>query len=624
MVVANLSRFVQPAELDLAEFKGRIPVEMIGRTEFPAIGDLPYFITLGPHSFYWFRLESPAEPIKAVRAATAELQKLPLLTLDKMWDTLLEPEYLFALCNDVLPPYLAGQRWFRGKAKDLTSCSLIDWCKLGASFFITFLRLQYDSGEQEDYVVPMKITQGQPARTLAEEIPDSILAFVKNRRGDGILYDALMDRASYDILFNAIGDERHYGTVKGGTIKALPTAIYDELIDSGQTCTSVRKVGAEQSNTSIIIEDAFVLKLYRKMEQGINPDVEMNLFLTEKSRFTAIARVVGTIQYLDPAGHAATVGMLQEFVANRGDGWSYALSALQDYYKEAAERLGAGESAPVMDRPLMEAAQVDPPAAFAGMTADFLPAIRLLGKRTAQLHLALAEEKKDPAFKPEKASTAFTAQLAEAVIRQIQEALATLSGKITELPAGMRKDADRVLSDGPAVLDRIGEMPEIGDKLGYLIRHHGDYHLGQVLRTEDRDFIILDFEGEPLHSLAQRRRKGSPLKDIAGMIRSFHYAARSALPAAAAAGLASEDLLPWSQAWYEWTSSVFVGAYLAAAGGAPFLPTADTDFMLDVFLLEKVFYELQYELNNRPDWIDIPLAGIVEILGRIKTGKRKK
>lgn len=630
MVIANLSRFVQPAELDLSEFKGHIPVEMIGRTDFPAIGELPYFITLGPHSFYWFRIESPAEPIKVVRAGTTELQKIPRFTLEKMWDSLLEPHYLFTLGNDILPEYLARQRWFGGKAKTITSCSLVDWCKMGASFYSTFIRLQYESGEQEDYAVPMKIVQGQSALTLAREIPDSVLAFVNNRKGDGILYDALMDRASYDILLTAIGDGRQYTTAKGGTIKALPTKIYDVLIGAGDGYTSVRKLPAEQSNTSIIIGDTFVLKLYRKLEKGINPDVEMSLYLTGKNNFSSVARVAGILQYFDAAGQEATMGMLQEFIPNQGDGWSYTLAALQEYYQQAKNRLDAGESVPAMELSVMGASRKAPPAAFTAMTEEYLQAISTVGRRTAEFHLALAEEKKNPAFKPEKSTAAFTAQLAESVTRQIHDALLNLNVRMNELPVELRDNCALILEEVPALLDRVGEMTEIGAALGQLIRHHGDYHLGQILRTRDNDFILVDFEGEPLRPMAARRLKGSPLKDLAGMMRSFQYAAETALAAATGEGDQGDQsdkrqkLLPWGRAWYQWVSSVFVGAYWQTAAGAPFLPTADADFILDIFLLEKVFYELKYELNNRPAWVHIPLAGIVDIIERKKISKRKK
>ena len=624
LVIANLSRFVQPAELNLAEFAGRIPVEMIGRTEFPPIGDLPYFVTLGPHSFYWFRLEPPAEPIKTGGPSGEALSKVPQLILDEMWVTLLEPEYLYALGNDILPPFLARQRWFRGKSKDLASCRPADWCKLGASFYIFMLRASYEIGEEETYVLPLKIVQGTPARTLAEEIPASVVATVKNWRGEGILYDALMDRASCDILFGAIGDGRRYRTANGGTVSMLPTSAYEEMSGYDSPCATVRKLGAEQSNTSIIIGEAFVLKLYRKMEYGLNPDVEMNLFLTEQNLFTGIARVAGTMQYIDATGHESTVGMLQEFIPNLGDGWSYTLTALQDYYRQAEAQLAKGAAPPGTDLPLIEASRNDPPAAFLEMTGDFLQAIRTLGRRTAEFHLALSQNTDNRNFKPEKASRSFIELLSEAISREIGETLTQLSSKITDLPPAVRKNADLVLLEGPDLLGRIHSMPEIGENLGTLIRIHGDYHLGQVLRTRDDDFILLDLEGEPLRPLAERRHRNSALKDVAGMIRSFHYAAHTSLLEENNPVRDGRSLEPWRKGWHEWTSAVFLKAYFDTAAGAPFLPAVDPDFILEIFLLEKVFYELRYELNNRPDWVHIPLAGIVDIIDRQKISRRNQ
>ncbi|MCL7488234.1 MAG: maltose alpha-D-glucosyltransferase [Desulfobulbaceae bacterium] len=624
LVVANLSRFVQPAELDLSEFRGRIPVEMIGRTEFPPIGDLPYFITLGPHSFYWFRLEPQAEPIKAGNVGTKTLQQVPQLTLDDMWDTLLQPEYLFALGNDILPSFLAGQRWFRGKAKDFSSCRMVDWCKLGASFYITFLQVRYETGEEEVYVMPLKIVQGPPAQLLAEEIPGSIVAGVKNRRGEGILYDALMDRASCDILFTAISDGRRYRTSENGTIRAMPTDAYEDLIGAGNPCAEVRKLGVEQSNTSIIIGESFVLKLYRKLEEGANPDVEMSLFLTEKSRFTGIARVAGTLHYTGPAGGMATIGMLQEFIPNRGDGWSYTLFALKNYFAKAAKMAAAGTRAPGRNDSFAEDFRIKPPDFFVSMDPGYVEAAGTLGRRTAQFHLALAQEKKNAQFKPVKATAVFTEQLAETISREVQEVLAMLGAAISDVSPSVRKQADRVLVEGPDLLGRIGSAADIGENLGLLIRHHGDYHLGQVLRTNDNDFILLDFEGEPLRPLAERRSKNSPLKDIAGMIRSFQYAVSSALSASAESDTERVKLQPWGRAWYEWICTVFLKSYFDTAGDAPFLPKTDAGFILEIFLLEKVFYELKYELNNRPDWMHIPLAGIIDIIDGKKTTRREK
>ncbi len=624
LIVANLSRFVQPAELDLADFSGRIPVEMIGRTEFPPIGESPYFLTLGPHSFYWFRLESPAEPIKAGQQKTAALPEIPQLLLDEMWVTLLEREYLYTLGNDILPRFLARQRWFRGKARELASCRISDWCKLGASFYILLIETSYASGGKEAYVMPLKITQGKTAITLAEEIPDSIVATVKNQRGEGILYDALMDRASCDVLFSAIGDSRRYRTAVGGSLSMQTTSAYDDMADRDSSNFTVRKLGVEQSNTSVIIDEAFVLKLYRKLEQGVNPEVEMSLYLTEQSRFTGIAKVAGAIRYTDKSGLESTVGMLQEFVPNREDGWTYALEALKGYCQKAEEQAAQGEAPPASAPDLIEASRRDPPAAFTGMTHGFLQDMRILGRRTAEFHLALAKDTRNRDFKPEKATRLFVERLSDAISREAGEALALLGNKISDFPAPVHKAADLVLVEGPALLSKLDLLPEFAEDIGVLIRIHGDYHLGQVLRTDADDFILLDFEGEPLRPLAERRCKNSPLKDVAGMIRSLHYAAQAPFSEDKSNSTVEKRIQPWRDAWYEWTSAAFLSAYLETAARAPFLPTVDPAFILDVFLLEKAFYELQYELNNRPDWVHIPLAGIIDIIKRQKQTGRKQ
>ena len=623
LVTANLSRFVQPAELDLSEFKDHIPVEMIGRTEFPRIGDLPYFITMGPHSFYWFRLEPQAEPITIGVKSTASISSIPQITLENLWPTLLEPEYLYTLANDILPSYLKSQRWFRGKSKNISSCRLTDWSKLGASFYITMVEVSYDTDEREVYVMPLKIAQGKPARILADEIVGSIVATVKNWRGEGILYDALMDRASCDIFFTAISNGRRYTTVNGGIIRSQPSGSYEETAVSDTPCTTVRKLKAEQSNTSIIINDEFILKIFRKIEQGYNPDVEISLFLTEQTKFTGIAPVLGTIQYQDGEGFESTIGMLQQYIPSQGDGWSFTLEALEEYYRQAGEQIDMGAAAPAVDNQLAEIAGQEPPRLFSGIAGTYLQAASVLGRRTAEFHLAMSGNRRNPDFKPERPTTATTEAYVEAISREIKEVLTILSNSLGNLPSDRRKEADLILREGTGLLSLIQELAPIGGDLGMLIRSHGDYHLGQILRV-DNDFILLDFEGEPLRSLEERRRKRPALKDVAGMIRSFHYAAHTGFLQAISDNRQHQDeLIPWRRAWYEWTSAAFLHGYLDAAGEALFLPTARLDFILDVYILEKAFYELRYELNNRPDWVSIPLAGIYEIMVKQKKTRHR-
>jgi trehalose synthase-fused probable maltokinase len=273
--------------------------------------------------------------------------------------------------------------------------------------------------------------------------------------------------------------------------------------------------------------------------------------------------------------------------------------------------------------PFVEASREEPPATFAELAGEYPEAIRTLGRRTAELHLALAEGSRNRDFKPEKATRSFVERMSEAISQEVRETLALLSSKISDFPADIRKYADLILLEGPTLLGKIQSLPEIGDDLGTLIRIHGDYHLGQVLRSNVGDFIILDFEGEPLRPLAERRRKSSPLKDVAGMIRSLHYAAHAPLPRENDIP-DNSPLKPWREAWYEWTCAIFLNGYLDTASGAAFLPATGLEVLLDFFLLEKVFYELRYELNNRPDWVHIPLAGIVDIINRQKTGRRKQ
>ncbi|MDF1578331.1 MAG: hypothetical protein P1P81_07795, partial [Desulfobulbales bacterium] len=291
---------------------------------------------------------------------------------------------------------------------------------------------------------------------------------------------------------------------------------------------------------------------------------------------------------------------------------------LDQYFRRASTRQARGEEAPLSELPLMELADRQPPVVISEITGAYMESVRILGRRAAEFHLALAGDKKNPDFKPERSSRIYTEQLSETLSREVQGSLALLAAKITELPDAVHRQADRVLLQGPSLLGRISDLAGIGEDLGQLIRHHGDYHLGQVLRTIDNDFILLDFEGEPLRPLVDRRRKGSPLKDVAGMIRSFHYAIHSDLPTSAEGDGEGPQLPGWRRAWYESMSAVFVREYFATAGEAPFLPAAGTGLILESFLLEKVFYELKYELNNRPDWVTIPLAGILDIIDRQK------
>jgi maltose alpha-D-glucosyltransferase/alpha-amylase len=408
-----------------------------------------------------------------------------------------------------------------------------------------------------------------------------------------------------------------------GDLAGSATPIFPELRGTGELEPGL--LGAEQSNTSLRFGDRLVLKVFRRLEEGINPDLEIGRYLTERTTFHYSPRVAGSLEIVrrERGAEPMTLGILQELVPNEGDAWRYTLDALGRYYERALTGWGHGEHGPaqVPPEPLVELAERGseiPPDDFERL-GTYLPAIRLLGERTAELHIALAAgEGKD--FAPEPFSELYQRSLFDSMRKQAARVFRLLHRQLETLSPANREAAERVLAAESGVVERFRCL--VGNKLAAeRIRTHGDYHLGQVLFT-GKDFVIIDFEGEPSRSLSERRLKRSPFRDVAGMLRSFHYAAHAKLFEETAAGVvtgpeALSDLETWARFWERWISAAFLRAYLDRAKGASFIPPSrgELAILLDVYVLEKAIYELQYELNNRPAWVGIPLQGILQILG---------
>jgi maltose alpha-D-glucosyltransferase/alpha-amylase len=617
LCLANLSRYVQPVELNLAEFDGWTPVEMIGRTEFPTIGELPYFLTVGPHAFYWFLLEPQPEPIIAGHAGRAKrAEQLRVVTLERGVE-LLDDASRYVLETEVLPHFLRHQRWFRSKARELGTLRLLDWCHLGAGFYVTVVEIRYADGETERYALPVKAVTGKPAEKLAEDIPASVMARLRTPRTEGIICDALADRTSCRELYAAIVDGRQYDTARDGGIRAFTASNLRSDLFVRTGAPSVRRLSVEQSNTSIVMDEAYVLKFFRQLEDGPNPDLEMGLHLTERTGFTGMARVYGGMAYVGRSGAQTTIAMLQDFVANEGDGWQHGLQAAREFLAAIGRRHWP-DPPPIEAAGPLQLATRESPEIVTAAAGTFPERVRELGRRTAEFHRALAGDRRRPDFAPRAMTTADLEALADACTAHVHEALELLNRNTSKLAEAERGDIDLVLTAGPRLIARFQDLPGLSEA-GQLIRIHGDYHLGQVLVTEDRGWLLLDFEGEPLLPLAERRQKQSPLKDIAGMIRSFDYAAQtvrhefcSRRPERLAAATA------WAEVWNRWMAASFLAGYLDAMGDRPPLATSEEarEVLLDTFLLDKTFYELKYELNNRPDWVHIPLAGILDIITR--------
>ncbi len=610
LVVANLSRTAQYVELDLRAHAGAVPIELMGSTRFPTIGEAPYLLTLGPHAFYWFLLQRPAEGEQA-NVATITLRG-PAANLFGTGREKLE---------HAIAHWLPPRRWYRGKSRVIDRVTIYDAIEIGDSR-VLLADVAYVDAQSETYVLPVVLLPPERAEPLVTRSPHALLARVRGSDGEYMLVDAIgSDAFPSDVL--ALLLEGGGAKGKRGTLTARATAALPELVDPSLTSRAARvqrnqafppRIGsAEQSNSSVLFGDKLIMKILRATEPGLHPEEEISQFLGERARFPNVPKLLGSLAY-EPAGGgpARAIGVLQALVPNQGDAWEFTLDALSRYFEAVWPQR---ESAPPDTAgTVLQRARLPLPELAREVTGTYLGLARLLGMRTAQLHVALASDKDDPAFAPEQFSQLHQRSIYQSAHTQLVGTFETLRRQLGKLPADAAALAQQVLPRRKEIDARLGTIR--GEKIEAVrTRVHGDLHLGQVLYTAG-DFVFIDFEGEPARTLSERRRKRSPLRDLASMLRSFHYAAATALRGEAVRDQDVAPLAPWADAWAKWVGAEWLAAWLAEAGAAPFVPK-DPDVlarMLDFYLLEKVIYEIHYELNNRPDWLAIPLAGLVDLL----------
>jgi maltose alpha-D-glucosyltransferase / alpha-amylase len=616
LVICNLSRYVQYVELDLGRFKGMSPVELFGRTPFPTIGDLPYLLTLGPHMFAWFSLESA----DAKSAAGGPQYQVPLIEMTSSLDHFLRSDNREQL-ERALPAYLPLCRWFRGKAHAIRSCRVADIIPLheeNGGLSLALIDVELADTEPETYLLPLAIARHQAAGAVRQNFPRSILANVeltgRNGAETGVLYDATSDPQFAGLMLETIARKRHHrggaGLLAGDLISGFASVPLNDHLEP-------RALAVEQSNSSIAFGDKYILKFFRRLESGISPDLELGRFLTERASFAHTPALAGWLEYRAGRDEPRTMAVLQRFVPNQGDAWAYATNELDRYF----ERASVQQSAPPFPSPsIADLASSDGPDPVSSrMIGAFLEAARLLGRRVAELHLSLATPTEDPNFAPEAFSPFWHRSVYQSLRNLANQNLRILHAQLGSLAAGDQARAERLLAH-PEWIDQRFDAFLRQPLSSMRIRCHGDLHLGQVLYTGN-DFFIIDFEGEPARPLGERRRKRSAMRDVAGMIRSFDYAASGTLLEMVRSGaLAGQDFASmrhWAVLWQRWASALFLKEYLQVAANAPFIP-ADRDelrVLLDAFILEKAIYELGYELNNRPGWVGIPLRGIEFVLG---------
>jgi maltose alpha-D-glucosyltransferase/alpha-amylase len=734
LCVANLSRFAQPVSLDLSDYAGQEPVEMLGYVSFPTITATPYALSLAPYSFLWLELQPPRpqqelvlSPSASIAVDGAAVESAASEIYARDWASLAAGPGKVQLEGE-LSAWLPRQRWFGAKSRRIQSVQVRDWVELNADRatgatvedisdksadknfapVLFFVEVQFADGQSAIFQLPLAFSTGAHAEEIAVKHPEVVLGTLATTIGPGVVHDAVVledfrqslltliaknfsvalsatSSAEGEIAgtegFAQIADAPAASTL-GNSIGASAQPVPDAVVapvpitaqpgeaaaparseGAGAHTSSIRQLqpressvagdiapqagrlnarasegfadthmagilasrvgSAEQSNTSILYGGKLILKLFRRLQPGENPDVEIGRFLTEVAHFPRIAPFLGEIALTSASGEKTTVAMLQGLVQNQGDGWKWFLGQLSSFFASITAHPppleASGPSFFNNHGPLRELVE---------HASQSLEAAALLGRRTAEMHLALATPTSDPSFAAEPFTGEDLDRDVHRINEQITATLEALKVKLSSLRDQIGDDAALLLSRRIKLYARANAITA-GAASGQRIRIHGDFHLGQTLRTgsadgerenNSGDFVLIDFEGEPARALAERREKQSPLKDVAGMIRSLSYAAYSGLDQFLREHheLTSgerEHVTAWAVLWQNATSSEFLRGYRETIAANPALlpATQQCETLLGAYLLEKALYELLYELNNRPEWLRIPLAGILAL-----------
>jgi maltose alpha-D-glucosyltransferase / alpha-amylase len=616
LAVANLSRFVQPVELDLSSFDQRVPVELFGRTEFAAITKRPYPLTLGPHSFYWFSLQSKPAPSAVIASARLPVRSL---RVDKGLGEAFSGRGKPAL-EASLPDYIRAQGWFCGKAKIIKDVALREAVPIPAhgepTGYLMLAQVDYVQGEAEQYCLPMVIAKGEEAERIRAKLPQVIIAELNVGDGSpGLLYDALANPQFCRDLVEVASQSGRVSGHRGELHGALTSAASGTL--NGPSLPGASLCAARQRNSCVLFGDNFIFKLFRRQEAGLNPELEIGQFLTQRG-FANSPPVLGTLEYQAQNGDQFIVGVLSSFIKDAKNAWPATLAALGRYYDRVGAFHAKGEKPPPVGMGVWGSELEEPPTAVQETIGTFLESARLLGCCTAGLHSVLASDPDNRAFAPESFTPHYVRGLFQSMRTLATYNLRLLHRHLPALPGGLAPMADRVLSLEREIIARYRPLVERPLNTRR-IRIHGDFRLEQILWT-GKDFVIFDFEGDPVVSLSERRLKRSPLRDVVGMIRSLDYAAHEGLRQHVERGsLPPENLAefePWARFWNQTVSGAFLRSYLSALEPAGLLPNSPEDLqtMLQAYLLNQAMRDLGYDLLNRPVWLKVPLQGILDLL----------
>ncbi|CCH67049.1 Trehalose synthase [Richelia intracellularis HH01] len=628
LVVANLSRFVQTVHIDLSSFNGMIPVEIFGRTEFPAISERPYFISLGPHSFYWFTLQLSPSPTCPVR----KLNQIPKLVVSEKWQNVFTKIDARIALETALPNYLCSCPWF-DSTRVIQGVNIIETIPIASSkheAYILLVDIDYTEGDANTYVLTLGYeSEGIDSQRFINS-PEQIVAQIQVRGDEkiGALFNALTDKDLLEIPLLSVTQKQKYHGKLGELVptqtEAFPYVWQNITEQSSSNSWEAHLLKGEHNNTSIIYGDKLIFKLFRKVEEGINPDLEIRTFLNRKTRnlhsplSKHFADVASAWEYHRKGYKPITLGILQTYTPDIVDAWSYSLDSLRDFFELVLPKQIDITEIDLPPSLLFVALNTDIPQIVQELMGSFLRIAELLGQLTAELHIALASDNEHPDFAPEPFSSFYQRSVYQYMRNQAGQVLILLKKYLSRYSSEIQALAKMLLNQRDSILEEFKQL--LNRKITAMrTRSHGHYSLKEVLYT-GKDFIIIDFEGDTSRSLNERRMKRSPLRDVASMLQSFYCVCSMALRNEKESGIIHTDKLPvmerWSQFLFCWSSVAFLKAYFANAGDATFLPQdkSELQVLLNTFILEKSISQLDYELRNRPDWVEIALQRTLKLL----------
>ncbi|HQH26690.1 MAG TPA: alpha-glucosidase C-terminal domain-containing protein, partial [Oligoflexia bacterium] len=614
LCVVNLSRFVQPVELVLDKYAGWFPIEIFGRTEFPRIGSLPYFITLAPHGFYWFKLEPAPQPIRNGASEQRRAGEVPTLMVEDLEGELFERRYLFPEIEEALLEYVARQGWFKAPPGAGVKLAIEETVKIGARLYFVFVEVVFDDRVQEFYSLPLRVVAGTVGEHLAEEVPGSIVAFIRTPREKGVLADALSDKIACQVLLQMLDNERRFVSSGQSELQSFSEPLLGALLHQPETLGEISLMPVTQSNTTVNFGSRLLLKVFRRLDEGVNPELETSRFLADETSFRNAPRLGGWLQLKLRDAKEVTVGVCLEYIEHKSNGWDWAVDGVRSLMEtQSADGLPALRSAQFLGG----SGEVDAPVL--AILGPRQKTSVLIGRRLAELHLALAAPAGRKAFAPVKYLRSDAENAGTEIHQRLTKVSALFSQAGSEIGDGLDllrafiAGADRLVGRAGLLSEQLAQLCQ--DEFFYKIRCHGDLQLKELLLT-DHDVFFVDFEGHTGEAVAKRRMLSSPVKDVARLLRSLSDAAFDAAcgygaelsETAAEERLGREKIAAF---WVQAVSACLVESYRRTIRDSA-LEMSDRVFMLLIrqHLLADILADLERVYFASPKKLRIPLLGL--------------